>query len=309
MEDDLTIQQGRPPVESIEGGLRVHAPAKVNLNLLVGPRRPDGFHEIDSYVAKVTLYDQVDLVPREDGRITFACEGPGCGPDAENLALRAAHALADAAARAGNGPRGADIRLTKRIPPGGGLGGGSSDAAAVLRGLAKLRGLDLSAAALGRLAAALGSDVPLFLGPPAVRMTGRGEGLAPLDLRPFLAVLFLPGAPCATREVYRAFDDGPAEARCPADRQLLPELLGGSPPSAWRDRLVNDLAIPAERLCPEMADRRRRLAEALAMPVCVTGSGSALFALCDDPAEAARVWGALPPDVRPSSLVVRPNLW
>jgi 4-diphosphocytidyl-2-C-methyl-D-erythritol kinase len=305
VEDDFTIQQARPQTEHIAGGLRVRAPAKINLNLLVGPRRPDGFHQIDSYVAKVTLYDRVDLLGREDGRITFACEGPGCGPDDANLALRAGQLLAQAA----GGRTGADIRLTKRIPPGAGLGGGWSDAAAVLAGLCSLWDLSVPPAELADLAAAIGSDVPLFLGPPASRMTGRGELLTGLRLAPLVAALFVPAAPCPTQDVYRAFDDAVPQPLPPADRQLPSELLGVNPPSVWRDRLVNDLAHPAERVCPEMAALRRRLATALGTCVCVTGSGSGLFVLCDDEAEAARTRHAVPPDVRPISLVVRPNPW
>ena len=305
MQNDFTIQRARPRIESIEGGLRVSAPAKINLNLLVGPRRPDGFHQIDSYVAKVTLYDQVDLLRRDDGRITLACEGLGCGPDEANLTLRAGRMLAETA----GGAPGADVRLTKRIPPGAGLGGGSADAAAVLTGLASLWELSVPPAELAGLAAAIGSDVPLFLGPPAARLTGRGELLTGLPPAPLLAVLFLPAASCPTQEVYRAFDDAVPQPPPPADRQLPPELLSAKPPSIWRDRLVNDLAAPAERVCPQMARLRRRLATALGMRICVTGSGSGLFVLCDDEAEAARLWNAVPPDVRSICRVVGPNPW
>ena len=305
MHRDPTIQAARPRTQRAEGGLRAWAPAKINLNLLVAPRRPDGFHAIDSCVAKVTLYDRLDLRLREDGGVSFTCEGLPCGPDESNLALRAARLLADAA----GGAAGADIHLTKRIPPGGGLGGGSSDAAAVLAGLAELWGLETSAGALREPAAALGSDVPLFLGPPAARMTGRGECLTGLDLHPFVAVLFLPPAPCATGDVYREFDARPIQAGRPADRQLPPGLLAAGPPSSWRGRLANDLAAPAERICPEMALRRRRIAEAVDVPVCVTGSGSALFVLCDDASEARRVSRAVAPDIRRASVVVAPNPW
>ena len=126
-----------------DGGLRVAAPAKINLDLLVGPRRPDGYHDIDSLVAKITLYDELAARLREDGPVGLHCEGLDCGPIEENLALRAARLLAE---RAGRRVGGAEIRLAKAIPPGRGLGGGSSDAAAALVALDELWRLGLPAA-------------------------------------------------------------------------------------------------------------------------------------------------------------------
>ena len=98
-----------------DGALRLHAAAKVNLSLSVGAPRPDGYHPLDSLVARISLYDVLTLAPAAEG-IRFTCEGLSCGPDEENLAVRAARALARAAPSAG--PRGADVRLTKHIPPG-----------------------------------------------------------------------------------------------------------------------------------------------------------------------------------------------
>jgi 4-diphosphocytidyl-2-C-methyl-D-erythritol kinase len=291
-----------------DGGLRAWAPAKINLNLLVGPRRDDGYHGLDSLVAKVTLYDRIDLRPRGDGRIRFSCAGADCGPDEKNLALKAARALAAAVPASG---RGVDIELHKRIPPGKGLGGGSSDAAAVLAALHELWGAPLNAGELQKLAMTLGSDVPLFLGPPASRMTGRGEVLAPIDVHPFAAVLILPACECSTAAVYRAFDDmGKTRARETRDRpHFRPPKVGSvpsfpgeqidlavlsRPPSTWRGLLRNDLSAGALQVSPQLAVLWDGLRAAIAPPVCLSGSGSGLFVLCDDEAEAL----ALVPAIR-----------
>lgn len=292
----------RAPAEGDgRGGMRLHAPAKINLDLHVGPPRADGYHPLDSLVAKVTLYDEIHLARRPDGGIRFACEGADCGPDERNLARRAAQRLCERA-RPGHG---ADIRLVKRIPPGAGLGGGSSDAAAVLSGLNALWDLGLPEAELSELAAGLGSDVPLFLAGAGVHMTGRGERTRAVELPDFHALLILPPLSCATAEVYRAYDEGPAPAR-PGRPACRPP---SGPPSGWRDGLHNDLAEPACRMCPELGRIRAELARRLSAPVHVSGSGSGLFVLCDDEAELTRVAAELGGDSPGRVLAVRRNPW
>jgi len=299
--DRPTFQPPRERGESIGGGaLRLAAPAKINLNLLVGPRRDDGFHDIDSYVAKITLYDDLVLRPRSDGRIALTCSSANCGSNEQNLALLAARALAD-----GRDVGGVDVELVKRICPGAGLGGGSSDAAAVLWGLRGMWKLDLADEGLAAVAASLGSDVPLFLGPAAVRMTGRGECVAPAEVCPFHALLFVPDIHCATGEVYRAFDEtgggGPGEQ--PAGLPLA------AAPSAWRGLLRNDLAEAAERLEPDLGELRGSIAEQTHLPVSVTGSGSAMFVLCDSADEAAAAFAALDQTIRAICVPARTNPW
>lgn len=299
--DNLTFPQPRPRLERLrDGALRLAAPAKINLNLLVGPPRDDGFHDLDSYVAKITLYDDLTLRPRSDGKITLATSGRRCGADEQNLALRAARVLAR-----GREVVGADIDLLKRIVPGGGLGGGSSDAAAVLWGLRELWQLGVSDAELARIAVTLGSDVPLFLGPGASRMTGRGEVITPIDVHPFFALLLAPDIHCATAEVYRAFD---AARRRPIADQLSPAALSDAP-SAWRDLLRNDLAAPAQAVSPSLGELRRAVAARTPLPVCITGSGSAMFILCDSPAEATAALADFDDAMRASCIPVCPNPW
>jgi len=271
----------------------------LNLTLRVGRRREDGFHEIVSVAAKVTLYDEILLRRRPGGRLRLECAGLDCGPPEENLVLRAAECLS------GRGPsRGADIVLTKRIPPAAGLGGGSSDAAATLLGLNRLWELGLSRAAIAERAAELGSDVPLFLNGPAVRIGGRGERVRPAEVHPFHAVLYLPPVTCLTAAVYASRDAVAAEAEPPP---AVEADDFAAPPSQWR--LFNDLRAPAERLCPPLAAEAKTLASATGRQVHMTGSGSGLFVLADDGPRARALAEALPEPVRDRCRIVALNPW
>ena len=279
-------------------GLVVNAPAKINLNLLVGARRDDGYHSLDSLAAKVTLYDRIELRTRDDGAVRLECTGFDCGPKEDNLALRAARLLAGGADAGG-----VDITLAKSIPPGRGLGGGSSDAAAVLAGLNDIWRLGLATPQLGELGAELGSDVPLLLGPPAARMTGRGQHVQPVDVHDFVAVLCLPDFACSTAEVYRAFDEEPTAM----GRQLPLESLA-QPPSQWRGLLVNQLTDAALSVCSGL----ERMLAAISQDfphARMTGSGSAVFILCGDGPEALAALAAMPEDLRHQCVIVRNNPW
>ncbi|MDY7009316.1 MAG: 4-(cytidine 5'-diphospho)-2-C-methyl-D-erythritol kinase [Planctomycetota bacterium] len=279
-----------------DGALLWRAPAKINLTLRVGGRRDDGYHELDSTVAKVTLYDELILRPRPDGQIRLTCSGLDCGATEENLVLRAAKLMGDRS-------NGADIELIKRIPAGAGLGGGSSDAASVLSALNQLWQLNLSRERLINLAEKIGSDAPLFLDGPAVRMQGRGEIIEPVTIHPFAALLYLPNLHCRTEEVYASYDaDGnPQSTIC------NPQLEG--PPSRWRSELFNDLTAAAVRVCPPLADISSRLAEATGLPVHMTGSGSAMFVICDDRVEAQSSADRLGDKMKNRCRIVLLNRW
>ena len=281
--------------------LRVRAPAKINLNLLVGPLGQDGYHPLDSLVAKIAFYDTIDLHLSDDDKIDLRCEGIDCGPADDNLALRAARLLAEQASR----PLGARIVLSKRIPPGAGLGGGSSDAAAVLIGLDRLWELNLPDAALARLAAQLGSDVPLFLAPRASRMTGRGEHLSPISLPAFHLVLYLPQVHSSTREVYARFD----RQEPMAWRRVDPADLALLPPSAWAQHLDNHLTQPALAASPPLQAAWDHFRAAIGRPVCMTGSGCGMFALCDDAIQAGQLLNRLPEPIARRCILARSNAW
>lgn len=301
IEQEPSGEPGRAtvPIEPDGRTLRIEAPAKLNLNLLVNHKAESGYHPLDSVVARISLHDVLELTPREDGEVTFRAEGLECGPVGENLAFSAARVLKRLAESVGIDVPGVDIRLCKRIPPGGGLGGGSSDAASTLLALNELWNLQRSRDQLSILAAELGSDVPLFLGSSTLRMTGRGETIEPLSVHPFWAVLHLPDLQCPTRDVYRAFDDDP-----PKMAEQLDLATFAQPPSAWRDRLVNQLAPAAMRVQPALAERFRQLNEHLPAPLCLTGSGSAMFMLADTPEEAQAALDSLPEDLQRRSQVV-----
>lgn len=181
--------------------LALEARAKVNLGLAVLGRRPDGFHEIDTLMARLELADRLTLEPRPQG-IALTVTGAELPAGRGNLAYRAAEAYLAAA----GWPGGVALRLKKRVPVAAGLGGGSSDAAAVLRGLARLYPAPVDLLAL---AAGLGSDVPFFvLDVSAARATGRGEGLEPCALPPLALVLVNPGVAVSAADAYAWLERG-----------------------------------------------------------------------------------------------------
>ena len=251
--------------------MKVFAAAKVNLGLRVLGRRADGFHELDSVVALLGLGDEVSL--ERAGATGLEVEGEGVALDAlpgdaeANLAVRAARALERVVGR----PLPTRIRIRKRIPLGGGLGGGSSDAAAVLRGMDALWGLGLGAGRLCAVGAELGSDVPLFLLDGTVRMAGRGERVERLPMagaEPLWVVLANDGSHCPTPAIYREWDrragegGGGAVANLTSGGGLWDNLCfflraGGF--ASVAEAVVNDLQAPCVGLFPGVA---RTLADA-----------------------------------------------
>jgi len=189
----------------ISGFIHEFAPAKINLSLAVGPLGKDGFHPIDSLVAFADFGDELSFAPARE--LTLHLSGPFAqhvpsGHD--NLVLRAARVLA---AKTGKIDTGAEIHLCKNLPVASGMGGGSTDAAATLRGLNRLWDTGLSAAELARIGAELGSDIPACVYGQRLRMCGRGEQIYILDAQPALAtVLVNPGISISTAAVFAQFD-------------------------------------------------------------------------------------------------------
>ena len=183
----------------MSAALSLPAPAKINLFLHVTGRRPDGYHTLESVFAPIDLADTIALTLRDDGDIRRTNDVPDIAPE-DDLALRAAHALR----RATGCNAGVDIGVTKRVPVGGGLGGGSSDAASVLIGLNHLWRTDLSRARLAELGLTLGADVPFFLGAGAAFARGIGEELQPVSIPPSWIALAVPDAGVATAAIFAA---------------------------------------------------------------------------------------------------------
>ena len=265
-----------------EGGLTVQAPAKVNLTLRVLGRRPDGYHDLESVVAAVTLFDVLEFSASDD--LHLACEGIPVSAGEDNLVLRAARLLADE-----SGTRaGARVRLQKRIPPGRGFGGGSADAAATLVALNALWGLDFAREDLARLGASVGSDVPFFFGSPVAILRGRGERLEAVRARsPWWLALAWPDYGLATADVYAALDRLAESVNGRPEATAILEALEG-PASGASALLVNDLEGAARRVRRHPMDLRAVFRESGAASVGMTGSGSAYFALADTEGQARR---------------------
>ncbi len=259
--------------------------AKLNLHLEILGRRADGFHELETLFQTIDLADAVTVELRPGSGIVLACDDAALPCDERNLAWRAAAAYQAANPLAGR----IAITLAKRIPAGAGLGGGSADAAAVLRACDRLAERPLGRAGLEGLAAGLGSDIPFLVRGGTAHAGGRGEILTPLpDLAPTALTLLMPeGAHCATPAVYQALTDaerGPRPARGPAwfaARLHEPHTL-----------LHNRLTAPAVRVCPAVGDLLARLAGS-GLPHLMTGSGAACFALGSVAAPpGVRAWAA-----------------
>ncbi len=254
--------------------LAVEAFAKVNLSLVVLGRRDDGFHELDTLFQTIDLSDR--LVLSEAEGLTLEVDDPAVPADGRNLVLRAAEALREEARIS----RGAAITLRKGIPAGGGLGGGSSDAAAALVGLRALWGLDVGLATLERIGTALGSDVPFFLHGGTARGTGRGERIEPLPDAPSRGVvLLLPPFGVSTAEVFGRL----GAPRLTASGAV--SNLSNPGPERFPDR--NDLEPAAEAQAPELRRLRMLLQDAGALRARLSGSGSTVFGLFPD-VETAR---------------------
>ena len=283
--------------------LRELARAKTNLFLEVPKRRDDGFHELDTVFVELAVADTLEFDLRDEPGVALEIEGdPELSAGPENLVVRAGEALR-AAAAGGGASLGARIRLRKEIPQGGGLGGGSSDAAAALRGLNALWGLATPPAELARIAAELGSDVAFFLAGGVQRGRGRGEVLEPLPLppAPLELVLILPGFPSPTPAVYKAL--APHLPSAPRAPDALLTALASGEVDALGASLFNRLEAAAFALFPELAELRDQLAAAPeARGVLLSGSGSTLIALCADRASAealAARLSAAPPGAFP----------
>lgn len=257
--------------------VRRSAPAKINWSLRVLGRRPDGFHEIESLVSTVSLDDELIFQARPDGRLTLQCTGLDV-PDASNLVFRAARLLAERSGCA----RGVSCGVVKHIPAGGGLGGGSSDAAATLMALNELWGLNWPRRRLLGLATELGSDVSFFITGGSAIIRGRGECVQPVDL-PWRGwvVLMLPGRGISTAEVYQAW----RAASCPVEAgPVLPATAHGA--VEWMCQTFNMLEPAAMKVCPVLRERMARAERLAARPVRLSGSGSTFFTAFDDREEA-----------------------
>lgn len=250
------------------------APAKINLFLHVTGRRADGYHTLQTAFQFLDLCDRLDFALRDDGRILRHGGLPDIAPE-DDLVVRAARSLQRFAPLGA----GADIRVDKRIPAGGGLGGGSSDAATVLVALDRLWQLGLGARRLAALALELGADVPVFAGGRAAWAEGVGELLTPFDAPEGWVLVLQPDCSVATAEVF-------------AD----PQLTRDTPPMTMADLLAgrgrNDCEAVVRRRFPAVGEALDWLGRFA--PARLTGTGACVFAIFESRARASEVADRLP---------------
>ncbi len=253
----------------------VHAPAKINLGLRILRKRPDGFHDLETVFHRIGLRDTLHLEQADSG-ITMTCSEPTLPTDERNLCVRAAAAvLKHLGVRAG-----IRMHLEKRIPHGAGLGGGSSDAASVLKAVPELLSTKTEPDALHAIAVSLGSDVPYFLGEGDAHATGRGEILTHFNADfPFHLVVVVPPVHVSTAWAY-------SQIRPSDNRDASLRRMAGQ--RAWLRAdmteavLANDFEQVVFAAHPQLQDIKNALHSCGALFAQMSGSGSALFGIFDD---------------------------
>lgn len=259
-------------------GLLIRAPAKINLSLLIAGKRPDGFHQIETIMAKVDFFDELLIQNGQREGIELVCEGPHWAPEGkENLIYQACEMLLSEAASK------ADIKitLTKNIPAGSGLGSASSDAAAALLGLNRFLKLNVQQGRLHEMAATLGSDVAFFLGGPLALCSGKGEKIEKLEENfEFLALLVLPEISVATKKVYANYRH---------DSAVYEKLSGQIKNYLQKNRIdlvsglcANMLLRSCFDLDERLAEQKKRIESLDIGPLALSGSGSAMFCIFGD---------------------------
>jgi 4-diphosphocytidyl-2-C-methyl-D-erythritol kinase len=252
-------------------------PAKINLFLRIVGRRPDGYHELDSLFLPISLFDRVAIETdaAASAAVSIRCNWPEMPLDRRNLAVRAAELFMEHSRLRLR----VAIDLDKQIPAGAGLGGGSSDAGAVLRAMASLHGIEPAANAA--LALKIGADVPFFLDPRPARVGGVGEQIAYLDNNFALhLVVGIPPVAVPTAEIYRHLERRQWSGAGPT---WLPDLDRGPIP---RDLLVNDLEAVAVARYPQIGEVKVTLENLGASAAAMSGSGGAVFAIFPGAREA-----------------------
>ena len=301
------MMEHKEQFETVGDGLLVRAPAKINLSLLVAGKRPDGFHELETIIAKVNWYDEVLIEPGQKAGIELICQGPHWAPAGEdNLVYRSVTILLE------NQDVKADfkITLTKNIPAGLGFGSASSDAAATLMGLNKYLALQLSSRRLTKLAPKLGSDVAFFLDGPLAFCTGKGEKIKKIKkIFKFLVILILPDVSISTQKVYANYKHN----------QALYEKLSTQINSHIQKNNI-DLVV---RMCANMLQTSSfGLVEGLAElkaaieslgvePCCLSGSGTGVFCIIEsgDEEVAMQYKHKLEEKVGCKSIIASNNRW
>jgi 4-diphosphocytidyl-2-C-methyl-D-erythritol kinase len=267
--------------------MQVLAPAKINLSLKVLGRRGDGFHEIETLIAPISLYDKIDI-EKQNRWIDFSCDDPALPAGDDNLVVRAAKVFFEQTGMKG----GAGIKLQKKIPHGAGLGGGSSDAAATLRALDQLFETNLSRDRLAQLGSELGSDVPFFFFGSTALCQGRGEIVSPATLQEKMSILLLkPQFSVASQWAYQRWQS----SREVPGIDYQPQHFGGA-------IFFNDLERPVFEKFVYLAQLKTWLRKQPEIGAALmSGSGATVFAVLREGADvdllATRAKGELDPQL------------
>ena len=273
----MTEEYLKPQFEFANGALFARAPAKINLYLLVADKRPDGFHNIETLMTKITFYDELFFEADRAEGIELICNGLWSPAGKDNLVYKACDIFYETVSRKPS----IKITLTKNIPAGSGLGGASSDAAATLLALNRLYQEPVAANKLFSMAAELGSDVPFFLNGPLALCSGRGEKISKLDnIFSFLAIVILPDLSVSTKMVYDNFK---------VDLSLFEALKEQIKPLLLKNRVdlvlkmcANMLAKTCFALNNKLALLKTEIENICQLPTLLSGSGSALFVVLAD---------------------------
>lgn len=229
--------------------------AKINWDLYITGLLDNGYHSLDSIVAPINLFDDIDISISDGLGIEVSCD---ISPGSNNLAWKAADRFLN---HVGSSHK-IEIKITKRIPSGAGLGGGSSDAACVIKALNEMLKCNLDKEELKRISQTVGSDVPCFIHDGWRQMTGRGEIVKEIVASNRFIVLVIPNKPVSTALSYKKFDENPSFSKPGKDRMEKP---------------FNALTKASESIVPEIKDTLKLLDSTGASPFCMTGSGSACF--------------------------------
>ena len=255
--------------------LKLPSFAKVNLHLRILGRRSDGYHEIETLLQTVSLCDELSFASRSDSLIVLDCDSAEIPTDESNLIIRAAHALKELAPRV----PGVQIKLTKRIPPKGGLGGGSSNAAMTLLGLKHLWRLDVNPEELITIAGHLGSDVPFFFYGGLARGVGTGRDVVPLrDVSRKWLIIITPNASVSTHSAYEALK-APSLTTLGSTSILSSSFAAPFSSDSNQWALQNDFERVIFEIEPEIERAKLALLETGATGGLLTGSGSSVFGI------------------------------
>jgi 4-diphosphocytidyl-2-C-methyl-D-erythritol kinase len=300
--------------ENIGDGLLVRAPAKINLSLLVAGKRPDGYHELETIMAKINWYDEILIEPGRKKGIELICKGPCEVPEGEdNLVYKAAKLILESGNQGirESEKQGISVKITlvKNIPAGTGLGSGSSDAAGTLMGINRFLTLGLSQKKLAGLAAQLGSDIAFFLGGPMSFCTGKGEKVQKLPKSEFRVFLVVPDVTVSTKRVYENYWHDTAKY------EQFHRAISGYIKKKRIDLVCELCANMLQESCFELNTKLGKLKKGIERtgigPVCLSGSGSSMYCIIDKGNEEKIVTyqNKLARDFGCKSMILNSNSW